>query len=192
MVVGKPAGFTLLRACGGDQAPALQAGSLGSPLQPLWGMLDKMQSHSCLCGWSRQGYTALCKCCPLKGVAAWAVGATDGSRNLLRHMENAHPRGYAGKLPQQANSPLAEPQRGKSWGKAFLHVFVQTGGPCAAMDLGKRQSQGCCCMCWVSTALVPSWLWCLEAPPGHLTCPEKGTFGSSRRPALAPNFQHAH
>lgn len=141
MVVGKPAGFTLLHACGGDQAPAMQAGGLGSPLQPLWGMLGKMQSHSCLCGWSGQGYTPLCTCCPLKGVAGWPVGATDGSRDLLRHMENAHPQGYGGKLFPRANSPLAEPQRGKSWRKAFLHVFVQTGGLCAAMDLRKRQSQ---------------------------------------------------
>lgn len=77
MVVGKPAGFTLLLVCGGDQAPALQAEGLGSPHQPLWGMLGKMQSHSCLCGWSGQGYTPLCKCCPLKGVAGWAVGPAE-------------------------------------------------------------------------------------------------------------------
>lgn len=105
MVVGKPAGFTLLLACGGDQAPALQAEGLGSPHQPLWGMLGKMQSHSCLCGWSGQGYTPLCKCCPLKGVAGWAVGA-GGSRDLLRHTENAHPQGYAGKLLPPGQQPL--------------------------------------------------------------------------------------
>lgn len=106
MVVRKPAGFTLLLACGGGQTPALQAEGLGSPHQPLWGTLDKMQSPSCLRGWSGQGHTPLCKCCPLKGVAAWAVGAADGSRALLRHRENAHPQGQAGKLLLPGQQPL--------------------------------------------------------------------------------------
>lgn len=61
---------------------------------------------SCLRGWSGQGHTPLCKCCPLKGVAAWAVGAADGSRALLRHRENAHPQGQAGKLLLPGQQPL--------------------------------------------------------------------------------------
>lgn len=43
------------------------AGQNAEPQLPLWMV------------WA--GYTALCKCCPLKGVAAWAVGATDESRD---------------------------------------------------------------------------------------------------------------
>lgn len=120
-----------------------------APHQPLWGMLNKVQSTAA----SVDGLGRVAHPCKGEGPVEAHGKCT--------------PPGICWDIPQ-ANSPLAEPQRGKSWRKAFLHVLVQTGGLCAAMDLGKRQSQGCC---WVSTALVPSWLWCISR---SLTLPKEG------------------
>lgn len=130
-----------LPACGGEQAPALQAARLGSPCQPHCGMLSKTGflagSHGCFhrCMGQEGCQAAPYKCCPQGGAVGQAMGPAAEHRGCL------FLQGHVGGCSRQGSRYLVGSQSGQSCRKAFLHKFVQTGDLSTAVDLRKRQNE---------------------------------------------------
>lgn len=142
---------------------------------------ERSRRHGCHQEWTGQGRcpTGLDKCCQGSCVSLGCASCWWEHGPAVAHRGCASPQGYFRRWIPPSQQLLGGISCGKSCGKAFLHVSVQTGDQSITLGRGKVSGH-------VRAVTRLCAAGCISAPFGalrHLDVPQEGSDWVSRRSA---------